>query len=85
MSTHPLAPRPAAAADPSPIDVQSLSRSCCNEVLILSLLSTGPHHGYQLALDLEDKSRGALGFKHGTLYPILHELENDGLIREVSF
>jgi len=63
-----------------PIDVQSLSRSC-NEVLILCILSSGPHHGYQLALELEDKSDGAFGFKHGTLYPILHKLERDGLIR----
>lgn len=62
------------------LDIQNLSRSC-NEVLILSTLSSGPHHGYQLALELEEKSRGAFRFKHGTLYPILHKLENDGLIR----
>ena len=62
------------------LDIQSLSRSC-NEVLILSTLSSGPHHGYQLALEIEDKSGGAFRFKHGTLYPILHKLENDGLIR----
>ena len=61
------------------IDIQSLSRSC-NEVLILSVLSSGPHHGYQLALELEDKSRGAFRFQHGTLYPILHKLEKSGLI-----
>lgn len=62
------------------LDIQSLSRSC-NEVLILSTLSSGPHHGYQLALEIEDKSGGAFRFKHGTLYPILHKLENDRLIQ----
>lgn len=62
------------------LDIQSLSRSC-NEVLILSTLSSGPHHGYQLAIEIEEKSGGAFRFKHGTLYPILHKLENDGLIR----
>lgn len=62
------------------LDIQNLSRSC-NEVLILSALSSGPHHGYQLALEIEEKSGGAFRFKHGTLYPILHKLENDGLIR----
>ncbi|MGB5391646.1 MAG: helix-turn-helix transcriptional regulator [Thermoanaerobaculia bacterium] len=62
------------------MDIQSLSRSC-NEVLILSTLSSGPHHGYQLALEIEEKSGGAFRFKHGTLYPILHKLESDGLIR----
>jgi len=63
-----------------PLDIQSLSRSC-NEILILSTLSSGPHHGYQLALEIEEKSSGAFRFKHGTLYPILHKLESDGLIR----
>ena len=61
-------------------DIQSLSRSC-NEVLILSTLSSGPHHGYQLALEIEQKSDGAFRFKHGTLYPILHKLEKEGLIQ----
>jgi len=62
------------------LDIQSLSRSC-NEVLILSTLSSGPHHGYQLALEIEDRSGGAFRFKHGTLYPILHKLENARLIQ----
>jgi len=62
------------------LEIQSLSRSC-NEVLILSALSSGPHHGYQLALEIEEKSSGAFRFKHGTLYPILHKLENDDLIQ----
>lgn len=71
--------------NPSPeptatLDIQSLSRSC-NRTLVLSILSSGPHHGYQLALELEEKSRGAFRFNHGTLYPVLHKLENDGLIQ----
>lgn len=51
-----------------------------NEALILSSLSRGPKHGYQLALDIEERSEGRFGFKHGTLYPILHKLERDGFI-----
>jgi len=74
--TTPSASTPVAPA----LDIQSLSRSC-NEVLILSTLSSGPHHGYQLALEIEDKSGGVFRFKHGTLYPILHKLENDRLIQ----
>ena len=34
-----------------------------------------------MALEIEDKSGGAFRFKHGTLYPILHKLENDRLIQ----
>ena len=59
--------------------IQNLARSC-NEVLILSILATGSHHGYQLALELEEKSGGTFQFKHGTLYPILHKLEQEELI-----
>lgn len=62
------------------IDIQSLSRSC-NQALILATLSSGTHHGYQLALEIEERSGGAFRFQHGTLYPILHRLERDGLIR----
>jgi DNA-binding PadR family transcriptional regulator len=63
----------------SVVDIQHLSPSC-NQILILSILAGGAHHGYQLALELEEKSGGAFRFRHGTLYPILHKLENDGLI-----
>ncbi len=62
------------------VEIQSLTRSC-NEALILAVLAGGPRHGYQLALALEEKSRGAFRFAHGTLYPILHKLENEGWIR----
>ncbi len=65
---------------PTPVEIQNLSREC-HQALILSILSTGPHHGYQLALELEEKSGGAFRFNHGTLYPILHKLEKEGLIR----
>ncbi len=72
MTPSPV-PRPA-------VDVQSLSSSC-NRILILSTLSSGPHHGYQLAIEIEEKSGGTFRFQHGTLYPILHKLESEGLIR----
>ncbi len=61
------------------VEIQSLTRGC-NEALILAVLAGGSCHGYQLALALEEKSGGAFRFPHGTLYPILHKLENDGLI-----
>jgi len=64
--------------DPT-VEPQSLTKHF-NEALILSALGDGPKHGYQLALDIEEGSGGRLGFKHGTLYPILHKLEKEGLI-----
>ena len=62
------------------IEIQNLTRSC-NEALILGVLLSGPKHGYQLALEIEELSEGAFRFNHGTLYPILHKLEKDGYIR----
>lgn len=63
-----------------PIELQSLSRRC-NEALILSSLGRGGKHGYQLALDLEERGGKRFRLKHGTLYPILHDLEKRGLIQ----
>jgi len=34
----------------------------------------------QIALDVETESNGLFRFRHGTLYPILHRLEEDALI-----
>ena len=62
------------------LEIQGLARNC-HEALLLALLASGPHHGYQLALELEQRSGGAFRFNHGTLYPILHKLEREGLIR----
>jgi PadR family transcriptional regulator PadR len=61
-------------------ELHNLTKSC-NEALILAILAGGRRHGYQLALELEERSEGFFRFKHGTLYPILHKLEKDGLIR----
>ena len=60
-------------------ETQNLTRSC-HEALILATLANGPRHGYQLALEIEDRSGGYFRFNHGTLYPILHKLEARGLI-----
>ena len=65
---------------PPTIEIHTLARSC-HEALLLALLAGGSHHGYQLALELERRSGGAFRFNHGTLYPILHKLEREGLIR----
>jgi DNA-binding PadR family transcriptional regulator len=52
-----------------------------NELLILARLRAGPAHGYEIALAVERDSGGTFAFQHGTLYPILHRLEKEGLIK----
>ena len=47
--------------------------------LILSLLEEQPMYGFQIAKEIQRRSEGALDFKEGLLYPILRQLEKDGL------
>ncbi|KPK94079.1 hypothetical protein AMJ80_05590 [bacterium SM23_31] len=64
---------------PFNIEISNLSKNC-NEALILAILSEEKKHGYQIALEVEERSGGMFKFNHGTLYPILHKLEKDGLV-----
>ena len=51
------------------------------KVLILSLLQEEPMYGYQLSKELRRRSSGYFEFKDGTLYPALHRMEKEGLLR----
>src|SRR5437870_5572880 len=51
------------------------------EGLILAVLGRGPLHGYAIASELRERSEGMLDVAEGTLYPVLHKLEKEGLIR----
>ena len=63
-----------------PLDVLGFARHI-NELLVLAALSDGPKHGYQIALDTEARSGGLFVLQHGTLYPVLHRLEEAKLVR----
>lgn len=49
-------------------------------LLILSLLSREEMYGYQMITELSRRSDHTFELKEGTLYPILHGLEADGLV-----
>ena len=52
------------------------------DLMVLQTLATlGPLHGYAVAARLEQVSRGALRLNMGTLYPGLMRLEQRGLVR----
>ena len=52
------------------------------DLMILQTLSTmGPQHGYAIAERLEQVSDGALQLNMGTLYPGLLRLEQRGFVR----
>ncbi len=48
--------------------------------VVLAILAEGPLHGYQIAKEMRRRSDEALQLGQGVLYPILHRLEDRGLI-----
>jgi PadR family transcriptional regulator PadR len=52
------------------------------DIMVLQTLATlGPVHGYAIAARLEQVSNGAIHLNMGTLYPGLMRLEQRGLVR----
>lgn len=50
------------------------------ELAVLSVLDSGRRYGYELLKLLRGLGEGALEVKEGTLYPLLHRLEDAGHI-----
>jgi len=49
-------------------------------MLVLKLLAAKDMYGYQIIEELAGQSAEVFRLKTGTLYPLLHSLENDGMI-----
>lgn len=60
------------------IDKSLLSGS--TTTLILKLLEDRDMYGYQMIETLAKRSDDTFNLKAGTLYPILHNLENEGIV-----
>jgi PadR family transcriptional regulator PadR len=52
-------------------------------MMVLTMLRERGRYGYDIAKELERLTDGRLVFQQGTLYPILHKLEKEGLIEGV--
>ena len=50
------------------------------DLLVLSLLENKPMYGYQMIKELSQKSQNVFKLQEGTLYPILHTLEEKNYI-----
>ena len=50
------------------------------DMLILRTLTAAPAHGHTIAHVIEHGSNDVLQVEHGSLYPALHRLEDQGLI-----
>ncbi|KPJ83401.1 MAG: hypothetical protein AMS19_04615 [Gemmatimonas sp. SG8_23] len=51
---------------------------------LLSLLEDDPAHGYELMKRLEERSGGMYRASAGTVYPVLQQLEDEGLVKIVE-
>jgi len=53
------------------------------DVLVLAALRDAPAHGYVVIQELKRRSEGAFELPEGTVYPVLHRLEAEGLLASV--
>jgi DNA-binding PadR family transcriptional regulator len=51
------------------------------EMLILEVAGRGPTYGYELAQTVAERSSGYFELREGSLYPALHRLERQKLLR----
>ncbi len=52
-------------------------------LLILSILSEGPLHGYAIMRKLEERSSGYFQMTAALLYPTLHQMEQENLVEAI--
>jgi len=50
------------------------------ELAVLSVLSAGALHGYEIARRIKEQTGGVLAFDLASLYPLLYRLEKDELL-----
>lgn len=51
------------------------------ELLVLALLRERAMYGYEILRELEARSGGYFAMEEGLLYPTLHRIEREGLVR----
>jgi PadR family transcriptional regulator PadR len=63
--------------------VQEQMRKGTTSVIVLNLLAEldRPMYGYEIIKELEARSQGFFRFQEGLIYPRLHELERQELLR----
>jgi PadR family transcriptional regulator PadR len=61
---------------------QQMRKGTTTVVILKLLVDTGePMYGYQIIRHLEERSGGFFEFKEGLVYPRLHQMEREGLLR----
>ena len=63
------------------MDIKKELTKGSSALLVLSVLEKGNKYGYQIIKEIEYESEFVFSFKEGTLYPILHNFEKDGIVK----
>jgi PadR family transcriptional regulator, regulatory protein PadR len=50
-------------------------------LLLLAVLNKQPSYGYEIIRLINERADGKFLWREGTVYPLLHKLEQEGLIR----
>lgn len=50
------------------------------DAIVLSVINSGAGYGYAIMKEISVRSQNMIELPGGTIYPILHRLENNGLI-----
>jgi len=50
-------------------------------ILILGTLQRGPSYGYDIVRTINEQAEGIFTWQEGTVYPLLHKLEESGLVK----
>jgi PadR family transcriptional regulator PadR len=51
--------------------------------IILSILDKDDSYGYEIMMKVRELSENKIEWKEGSLYPVLHKLEKNGLIKSL--
>ncbi len=51
------------------------------QTLVLSVIASEDMYGYKIVKELEARSENVFSLKEGTLYPVLHSLEQNGYVQ----
>jgi PadR family transcriptional regulator PadR len=50
-------------------------------ILVLSVLAKEASYGYRIIKRINEEAQGLFVWQEGTVYPVLHKLEQEGLVR----
>lgn len=63
------------------MDIKKELTKGSSSLLVLSVLESEDLYGYLIIKRITEKSENVFMFKEGTLYPILHNFEQDGYLK----